>query len=331
MTFFKKDKKHPDMTKMLPMTYGYGSSVDWMDDWSDYEHVKFIPRTEKDFESFEFLRDYSKVFNFYTASSVQPNPYSNKAMFIIDILSKIGIKFRVDVFPYGYATDSHRLINIIAEPNPEVKGPALVFCAHHDVMNVRSENCQDNGASVCNLLRLVSLIHQSPQESQRTVVLFSDCEESGARGAKQFCDKAKYDKATRLITHPVFGEISAVVNLELTGLGKNIWSDCGNNQNDIELHKKLEKINKKSISKFNTPPSDVIAFRNKQFPALCIGTLPDSDLKDKTTWRLCHSMEDTFEKCSREDMQEFTTFLHNLTKIEQPVLETKDQLTLELN
>lgn len=291
-------------------------------DWTN--NMMFLGNFEKTIQAYDFLIDYSKVFNLYPARVTQHNPFSNKAMYIIDTLNSLGVKSTVDIFNYdgsnliwGSAETEHKLVNIIAEPNPEATGPAIVFCAHHDVMNVRSENCQDNGASVCNLLRLASLIKNSKESHQRVIILFSDCEESGVKGAKRFARKSTKTKDSSNIKHDIYGEISGVVNLELTGLGDVIWSDCKSNKFDIELHNKLEAIKGEPIIKLSTPPSDVIAFRDYDFPAICIGILPTEDVETKKTWRLCHSLEDTLTKCNRKNMEDFTTFLFNLTKNQQ--------------
>jgi hypothetical protein len=233
----------------------------------------------------------------------------------------MGVKYSIDIFTYeggdigwGYNISSHKLINIIAEPNPQATGPAIVFCAHHDVMNVHSENCQDNGASVCNLLRLTALVSSSPADSKRTIVLFSDCEESGARGAKRFASNSSKKRGEEIIDHNIYGQISAVINLELTGKGTVVWSDCEAKKAENELHESLETTLGRTIPKLNTPPSDAIAFRRYGYPVLCIGILPEDDMKDKNTWRLCHSLKDTIEGCDKKNMEEFTTFLFNLTK-----------------
>lgn len=278
-------------------------------------------------ESYDFLWDYSSVYNLYPASTPQPNPFSNKVMFIIDTLTKMGVKYSLDIFTYEGNNvrwnndNSHKLVNIIAEPNPNATGPAIVFCAHHDVNNVHSPNTQDNGASVCNLLRLAALISKAQSESKRVIILFSDCEESGGRGSKRFASKSTKTKGEDTIKHDVYGQIEAVINLELTGKGTAIWTDCEAKKPEIELHESLERTLGKTIPKFKTPPSDAIAFRHYGYPVLCVGILPEDDLKDKNTWRICHSMKDTITGCDRENMEDFTNFLFKLTKTTKPTNE----------
>ena len=306
-----KDDKH----KYGPYNY---------QNWMEWAQGELFDSFETTIEAYDYLVDYSKVFNFYQARTAQPNPFSNKAMFIIDTLNSLGVKSTIDIFNYdgsklvwGNDEGNHKLVNIIAEPNPQATGPAILFCAHHDVVNLRSENCQDNGASICNLLRLASLIQNSKESHQRVIILFSDCEEFGARGARKFAKNSERIKGSANIKHKIYGEISGVVNLELTGLGEVIWSDCKMDKEDSALHLKLEKTFENSIIKLTTPPSDVIVFREYDFPALCIGILPEKELENKNTWRLCHSMEDTLTKCNRKNMEDFTNFLFNLTKNQQ--------------
>lgn len=310
-------------------------------------YADYKPRTTKDFSAYEFLKDYSKIFNVFPASTPYITPYSNHAIYIIDILSKLGIKFRVDVFPYNDSsyysfsdstdTTSHRLINIIAEPNPGTPGPAIVFSAHHDVANPRSENCQDNGASVCHLLRLAALIAENPTESQRTLLVFTDCEESGAKGARRFVKDVKSSKELNALVHPNHGEISAALILELTGHGDVYWTDCHGNPVDKQLHRRLERAAKKSLPKLSTPPSDVMSFRNAKIPALCIGTLPQEDMTIKATWSQCHRMTDTIDGCNEKDMEAYTEFLLEVSKIKDQEESTHEpetpsaQLELELN
>lgn len=300
--------------------FGPHSENKW--NWEDWLESSFFNNYERTIQAYDFLIDYSNVYNLYAANVHQPNPFSNKVMYLIDTLNTLGVKYNVDIFNYdgtkliwGVDDNSHKLVNIIVEPNPQATGPAIVFCAHHDVNNVRSQNTQDNGASVCNLLRLASLIKDSKESHQRVIILLADCEEYSARGSKRFAKQSTKIKDSTNIKHNIYGEISGVVNLELTGLGDVIWSDCkSSNIGDIELHSKLENVLGKDIVKLQTPPSDVISFREFNYPALCIGTLPENELQNKATWRLCHSMEDTLTKCDRKNMEDFTTFLLNLTK-----------------
>lgn len=324
-------KKQNSIMRQGPSRFDFGFNFPW-DDYDGTVCYTGVELQKKDDEAYDYLKTYSEVHNVYSANVAQPNPFTHKVMYIIDTLTKLGVKSSLDIFEYssGYSNSltsnkifwgsgsysSHKLVNIIAEPNPLVTGPAIVFIAHHDVCNVHSSNCQDNGASVCNLIRLAALVHKAQAQSKRVIILFSDSEEFGAKGAKQFANKCKRNKEnSAIIEHETFGEIEAFINLELTGLGTVVWSDCSAKKIEIELHEKLEHTLGANILKLNTPPNDAIAFRHYGYPVLCIGTLPQDDIKDKHTWRLCHSLSDTIDKCDRANMETFTNFLFNLTKI----------------
>ena len=43
-------------------------------------------------------------------------------------------------------------------------------------------------------------------------------------------------------------------------------------------------------------------------------------MKKHDTWRICHSIDDTIEKCNGTDMENFTKFLFNITK--KPIITT---------
>jgi hypothetical protein len=106
----------------------------------------------------------------------------------------------------------------------------------------------------------------------------------------------------------VFGNIQACVNLELTGLGKNIW---------VSSFESFEEETKEIITALNaspvsTPYNDAAVLCLHGVPAMCIGILPDSEFEIAIsgvsypkTWSLCHSMADTFDKISEEDMNLF--------------------------
>ena len=228
---------------------------------------------------------------------------------------------------WGWNNDvfSHKLLNIIAEPNPNSTStePAILFVAHHDVSNIHSENAQDNSASVCNLLKLASIIREkskSDHQNRRVLILFSDCEETGARGAKRMADELKTGK---------YGNVSEVINLELTGKGKIIWADCSpyGNKKEIELAEKLRTCcHDNRLEKFSCPPNDAPSFRS-ELPALCVGILPDNELVSHETWRLCHSLTDTIEKCSEKDMTEFVDVLVKFVELSETLPEKSSEPT----
>jgi len=88
--------------------------------------------------------------------------------------------------------------------NIYIKGSSdKMIMAHHDVMNVKSDNCNDNSASVINAIACKTLM---PELN----VAITDGEETGGIGASRAAEK---------INEGVFGNIEFVLNFELTALG----------------------------------------------------------------------------------------------------------------
>ena len=364
----KEGETHDEYLKRLNLAYGYGPSENIdehnsgrnskknrkknkgrfypvHDDYGRFfQSYSYKPKEAKDYSSYDFLQDLVKIHNQYPASASQPNPFSLRAVYIIDILNKLGVRTTSDIFnhssgkslSWGWNNDSfsHKLLNIIAEPNQNTKSelPAILFVAHHDVSNIHSENAQDNSASVCNLLRLASIIQEKSMvelNMRRVVILFSDCEETGTRGAKRMADEIKTGK---------YGNVSEVINLELTGKGKIVWADyCSgyNNNNSPDKEKELaEKLKtccpNNRLEKFSCPPNDAPSFRSSGLPALCIGILPENDIQTHSTWRLCHSLTDTIEKCDEKDMTEFVEVLVKFVE-ETSSLPVKPEIIIKSN
>ena len=317
--------------------------------YSPYSYVPQKPRETKDYSSYDFLKDFCKIHNQYPASAAQPNPFSPRVIFIIDMLNKLGVQYKIDIFNHGTQNDlswgyqgdafSHKLVNIIAEPNSNTNNtePAVLFVAHHDVSNIHSENAQDNSASVCNLLKLASLVKENTDKnSRRVLILFSDCEETGAKGAKRMSGeisdgikKGATRMANELSSKNKYGEVSEVINLELTGLGEIIWADYSvHNLMESNLVKKLESVCDEAIPHIFCPPNDAPSFRSNTMPALCIGILPSTDITSHKTWGICHSLTDTIDKCSEGDMTKFVETLFKFCGIKS--LETDPNQTVLL-
>ena len=103
------------------LTYGYGPDKRHYNNgrmsWDNLLFLDEMSSFERVTQSYDFLLDYSCVHNLYPASVAQPNPFSNKAMFIINTLSKMGVKYTVDIFTYegnevnwGIGESSHKLL-----------------------------------------------------------------------------------------------------------------------------------------------------------------------------------------------------------------------------
>jgi len=273
---------------------------------------------------YEWLEDMILVRNY--RSSYKPNlsPVTNRAMFIINALNEIGVQYELDIFDdSGYSLQDYnrpKLVNIIVKFGSRSGQPAILFSAHHDISNPNSENCQDNSASVCNLIHLCAKLKQNAYGesnnliAQRPVIIvFTDKEECGGVGAKRMSQR---------LLEGDFGEFQYLINLELTGLGESLWVDRENarySYGDISRTPLMDKFDKvigrENYHEVHTPFSDAFVFRRYNIDALCIGILPKEQLiweGRKDTWSLCHSETDTIEKCNAEDMDKFVDILEKL-------------------
>lgn len=267
----------------------------------------------------QWLSEMILIRNYESSYKPKPYPVTNRACFIINALNEIGVPYTLDIFSEGGVSlnpdeyNGAKLVNIIVKFESTSGKPAVVFCAHHDISNPKSQNCQDNSASVCNLLHLAAKIKAKGQDLTRPVIIvFTDKEEFGGVGAHRM--------SMRLLAGD-FGPIDYVINLELTGLGTGLWLDTDNSSyRSVEATPLVQKFNeligKENYHNVSTPFSDAVIFRGNGLDCLCIGILPNEQLVvggRKETWWLCHSMEDTIEKTDEIDMAIFVEKLELFT------------------
>ena len=258
-------------------------------------------------KGYEFLRQLC-AFNADITSFVgNLNPISNRVQYIMHQLDNHKIAYIVDKFqPIPTVPDAEEgkfaEVNIIVEFKGHNENSTTVFTAHHDVNNVASENCQDNTASVANLLDLcVRLSKNKP--ANNVVICFNDSEEKvsmttsgAARIAKQIVENK-------------YGNVNKIFVLELTANGRNYWMS----------YYTSTMVNKPEIKRVRTPFNDSFTFEKNGLPSVCIGSLSEGDMQNVTTrgfcstWALCHSKADTFELSANEgDMDLFVNYLESL-------------------
>jgi hypothetical protein len=248
--------------------------------------------------SYQMVEIFSKIESFSSFDRTAPTwtPRLNK---IIEILNDIGVSYSVKHF--NVSGFERKFTNIYVSFDTESSDKGIVFVSHHDIVNAKSQNCQDNTASFCNLLRMI--IHLKDNKPKIPVhFAIVDTEEH----VNPYCCGSQV--LSEDIKMGVFGNIQACVNLELTGLGKNIW---------VSSFESFEEETKEIITALNaspvsTPYNDAAVLCLHGVPAMCIGILPDSEFEIAIsgvsypkTWSLCHSMADTFDKISEEDMNLF--------------------------
>lgn len=247
---------------------------------------------------------------------------TNRAKYIIDSLKNSGIKsLRVDKFydeqtkskikalGFGFTSilkrlsfkDKNYYYNIEVSFKSKIKTKrTIIFTAHHDVVNVKSQNCQDNTTSVVNLMNFCLFLKECKDLKTNVVVVFTDCEEKGMFGANRLSDR---------ILKGMFGDVFFVANSELTGVGDTIWCEALQDFGSEQITTQTNLISQRSC-----PPSDSFAFRRNGIKSACFGLLPREEYESvfPKTWGLCHSMSDTIDKINEQDMERYVEFLKKL-------------------
>jgi Iap family predicted aminopeptidase len=255
--------------------------------------------------SYELLTQLCKVRNVQNSLKGSEEPLTNRANFIIDTILDLELyeNLNLDIFE---DTPNLYYINIELTINAGHEN-SVMYVAHHDVNNILSENCQDNSASITNLLALAE--HFKNNAPNKTIhVVFTDCEEFGGAGAERLSERVK---------EGVFGNVEYIVNLELTANGNNLWADSGNFITQSPLLEKLKEQND-NIMEVQTPFNDSVKFRKHEIDSVCIGILQNVDAQQVRTkgycqtWAVCHKMNDTIDQAVANDMDNFIQVLINL-------------------
>jgi len=160
---------------------------------------------------------------------------------------------------------------------------------HHDIVNMNSNNAQDNSCSIINAIMLKSI-------APHINVAILDGEEFGGIGSTYLSNK---------MLNGDYGVVDWILNLELTGLGGKEFLICSSNL-DKPLSTKVRNLFKCDI--VNVPFNDSVIFRSNGFDSIVINPLPrlDNGELDISILYICHSIEDTVDKISIEDMKIFT-------------------------
>ena len=259
--------------------------------------------TKQHKNSYSFLREICS-FNadFSAYNSPRKNPITNRVSYIKTQLELMGVEYEQDIFDAWNCKSQNEgkfnyvNINVFLKAK-EQNANTICFLAHHDVNNKKSENAQDNSASVCNLLNLIQIL-KDKELKNNVLVSFTDAEEIA-----DFKNSGAGRLAFR-ITKGDYGNVISAINLELTGLGKNLWVSAFSNNELLKQFLEFGALMK------TTPYSDTLSLnKNGVLNTICIGILPDEDINKNGhsvyTWALCHKMEDNIEKCSEQDMEDF--------------------------
>jgi len=249
---------------------------------------------------------YSKIYEFCKIKNLggahknglQP---SNRVSWIIQLLKKNSIPYEIDEWELP-KFPNNKFYNIILPGNS-----GKFVTAHHDVVNINSDNANDNSASVINAI--MTKIH-----SPKTTVILLDGEEPPMMGVGS-------QRASNKMNNGDYGKVDWVLNFELTGKGGKHFF-VGDYDNNV--------LNNLIIDKFNcpvvrTPFNDAAIFLRNGIISTVINPLPplikknnkfsnfmeeeivsyDGTLLDISILYNCHSLKDNVESIDPIDMKIF--------------------------
>ena len=209
----------------------------------------------------------------------EPTP---RVKWILDLLDTYRMDYELDVFTFEERQFS--IYNII------LKGTSGKWVtAHHDIVNPESDNANDNSCSVINAIALKKL-----NPSVNVVIL--DGEECGGLGSTRL---------SRQMVDNQLGEIDWILNLELTGAGGKEFF-IGHAGSNGRLGTLVTETFECEI--LEVPFNDSVIFRKHGFDSIVINPLPREENGDFKIDMLfnCHSMKDSIDTISPEDMKIFT-------------------------
>jgi hypothetical protein len=195
----------------------------------------------------------------------------------------------------------------------------IMFTAHHDIVNKNTDNVFDNLASCAHVIALHTKLLKyrmlGGELTHNVVVVMFDEEESGQGGSRE---------AARLFKScpNLFGNVEAVLNLELTAAGTHFWVDKSYNAPSYIFKMAVKRFTQSKHATIECPSNDAITLRNGGIQAACIGSITRKAMntqmsKDKKTptpaiWRICHSHEDKLALARASDMAYFNSLLYNI-------------------
>jgi hypothetical protein len=259
-----------------------------------------------DMTSYELLEMFSQLQSHSSFDRKAPT-WTPRLLKIKEILDYFQIKYVTKHYVVNGFEDRY-FTNFYISFGMENDNEGILFLAHHDINNEISENCQDNTSSVCHILEMIKTLKDKPL-SRPVHFALVDSEEH----VNLYCCGSQV--LSEDIHNGSFGKLDICINLELTGLGEHIWASNFEKYPDV-CDKYIKMLDANKVA---TPFNDAYVLAIHDVPSMCIGILDDKDIKVASEntgypyiWALCHSMEDTFDKISKEDMHVFQNKLINL-------------------
>lgn len=217
--------------------------------------------------------------------------YSNRLNYLISLVSEFGINYHVDTWDY----EDVYFHNLVLEGDSD-----KVVIAHYDIVNVNSDNANDNSASVINAIALKTI---APDVN----IILTDGEEFfDGEGAKRIA-------LLKSSGYGFYKNIRWILNLELTGYGDKI---CVSDYQSNLQSKLYQKLNESSniIEKW-MPRNDTSVLIPRGIDSVCVTLCPS--INGEATfehWYNCHSTKDSIDKMNIDDMYNFVNILKNIVQ-----------------
>lgn len=223
---------------------------------------------------------YNEIHNFCKIRDTNRLTYSNRAKYLVELLTKLNIEHKVvrsyhqrfkkyfyDIFCFG---SSDKFLS-----------------AHYDIININSDNANDDSASVINCIAYKLM-------NPTINLLILDGEEPPYMGAGS-------DLASRYLKKNNI-PVKWIFNLELTGVGKHFFIDTAKTQlakNIIELFP--------DVLVTQTPFNDAMIFRSYGFQSNVVTTFDMDEIgkPDLSHLYISHTLQDSSNKMNIEDMKNF--------------------------
>ena len=235
---------------------------------------------------------YNKIYDFCKVRN-KGSVYENdneptpRVKFLIELLESNNINYELDKF----LSKGCICYNIILKGNSN-----RMVVAHHDIVNPKVDNANDNSASVINAIMVKKLM-------PHINVVLLDGEEVGGLGSQRLSDQ---------INEGYYGDIEWVLNLELTGKGGKYFF-VGNYPGKLQ-YRIVDMFNCPIVQ---TPYNDSVTIRKNGIDSCVINPLPplnegtsnvkwseDTYLDYKLLFN-CHTSRDTLSTIDINDMKEF--------------------------
>jgi hypothetical protein len=230
---------------------------------------------------------YNKIYNFCKVREDKTTSH-NRYKFIINLLQELNIDYKIITGKRG----GYNFTNIY------VPGDSDKFLsAHYDIINKRSDNANDNTASVIN-----AIAYKLKNKDINLLIL--DGEEPPYFGAGSDI-MSEYIKENKI-------KVRWILNLELTGFGKYFFIDDYNTR----LSDHLKNLYKTDLVIIDTPFNDSTIFRSNGLESNVLTTFDMiNESMDISHLSNCHSTLDSLSTIKIDDMKSFVeNTLHNICK-----------------